>query len=76
MPRSARDEYLLTPGRPGSPEVQLIHRTQQQHPFLPRPVPWWVQEPKKKNNKITNASSASKQQMLLFTWMFDLLFAE
>lgn len=37
----------LTLGHPGSPEAQPVHRTLQQHPFLPRPVPWWGQLSKK-----------------------------
>lgn len=39
--------YWLTLGRPGSPEVRLVHHTQQQHPFLLRVVPYWALKPEK-----------------------------
>lgn len=44
---SSLHDCPLTLGRPGSPEAQPVHRTLQQHPFLPTPVPWWGQLSKK-----------------------------
>lgn len=38
-------EPRLTLGHPGSPEVQPVHRIQQQHLCLPGAAPWWEQLP-------------------------------